>query len=202
MRFLFSSPTSTAPENPCANRLSGSGFKYKPVRVFVLLLLLPAVLTACATPVGEVDRWGISGVEVAELSGEVVDVLCEVSGNCVDQCGAGTRQLGLKTQESTVLIAKDVNRYTGGAEELWPFCSQQLVINGQFTETDKTRFFQVQNVRSPNGPWMKTSRFLEVWAEKNGKPLTSANRWYLEDPRVTTILEQDGLLGLGPDVNP
>lgn len=170
-------------------------------RVYGLLLLFTALLMGCATPAGEVERWGISGVEVAEFSGEVVDVLCEVSGNCVDQCGSGARQLGIKTELGMVLIAKDLNRYTGGAEELWPFCSQQLVVNGQFTETGDTRFFQVQNVRLPDGLWMSTSRFLEDWAEKNGQPLSDANRWYLEDPRVKTLLERDGRLGLGTEAD-
>jgi len=165
------------------------------------VLLLSALLTACATPVGEVERWGISGVEVAELSGEVVDVLCELSGNCTDQCGAGTRQLGFKTQQGTVLISKDINRYTGAAEELWPFCEQQLVVNGQFTETGNTRIFQVQNVRLPDGPWMSTSRFIEKWAQENNETVSAARRWYLKDTRVKTILDKDGLYGLGPDAD-
>jgi len=170
-------------------------------RIYSLSLIMSVVIAGCATPVGEVQRWGISGVEVAELNGEVVDVLCELSGNCAEQCGAGSRQLGMKTDEGIVLIAKDLNIYTGGAEDLWPFCSQQLVINGQFTETGSMRVFQVQNVREPGGPWMRTTRFLETWAEKNGQPLSSANRWYRQDPRVKTILERDGRLGLGPDAD-
>ena len=166
-----------------------------------LLLLVSAALTACATPDGEVQKWGITGAEVGELSGEVVDVLCEVSGNCADQCGGGTRQLGIKTKQGTVLIAKDLNFYSGGAEELWPFCNQQLVVNGQFTESLNTRFFQIQNVRKPNGPWMKTTRFLETWATTNGASLTAANDWYRDDKRVNAILEKDGRLGLGPEAD-
>ena len=169
--------------------------------VNALLAIMALCLTACATPAGKVDRWGISGAEVAELSGEVVDVLCEVSGNCVDQCGSGTRQLGIKTEQGTVLIAKDLNLYTGGAEELWPYCSQQLVVNGQFTESSNIRFFQIQNVREPGGPWMSTTRFLQIWAEKNGKPVSAATRWYRQDPRVNSILDRDGRLGLGPDAD-
>lgn len=165
------------------------------------VIIVSAVLTACATPVGEVQKWGISGAEVGELSGEVVDVLCEVSGNCTDQCGAGTRQLGIKTKQGTVLIAKDFNLYTGAAEELWPFCNQQLVVNGQFTESVNTRFFQIQNVRKPNGPWMSTKRFLETWAEANGETLAVANDWYRHDKRVNAIIEKDGRLGLGPEAD-
>ena len=162
-----------------------------------LCIFLSLGLTACATPVGQVQKWGISGAEVAELSGEVVDVLCELSGNCAEQCGAGKRQLGIKTEQRTVLIAKDLNFYTGAAQELWPFCNQQLVVNGQFTQTGTTRFFQIQNVRTPTGPWMSTGKFLENWAEKNGETLSKAEDWYRHDKRVNEILEKDGRLGLG-----
>ena len=166
-----------------------------------LLILVSTSLTACATPVGEVQKWGISGVEVAEFSGEVVDVLCELSGNCTDECGAGTRQLGIKTSQGTVLIAKDVNYYSGAAEELWPFCNQELTVNGQFTESLNTRVFQIQNVRKPNGPWMKTQRFLETWAETNDESLAVAKDWYYHDKRVNAILEKDGRLGLGQEAD-
>lgn len=166
-----------------------------------LSILISIGLTACATPVGQVKKWSISGSEVAELSGEVVDVLCELSGNCVDQCGAGTRQLAIKTEQRTVLIAKDLNFYTGAAQELWPYCNQQLVVNGQFTQTGNTRFFQIQNVRTPTGAWMTTSKFLENWAEKNGESLSKAEDWYRHDKRVNQILEQDGRLGLGLDAD-
>jgi hypothetical protein len=167
-----------------------------------LLLTLCTVLFGCATPVGQVQRWQISGVEVAEFSGQVVDILCEVSGNCAERCGKGSRQLGLKTDDEIVLIAKDLNRYTGASQELWPHCGRQLVVNGQYTETGGSRFFQIQNVREPGGSWMSTTKFLENWAQQNDAPVSSAKNWYRTDERVKTILEQDGLLGLGPGVNP
>lgn len=166
-----------------------------------LFILATTILSACATPVGEVQKWGISGAEVGELSGEVVDVLCEVSGNCADQCGAGTRQLGIKTEQGMVLIAKDLNLYTGAAEELWPLCNQPLVVNGQFTESLNTRFFQIQNVRKPDGPWMRTTKFLETWAAANGESLAVAKDWYRHDKRVNTIIEKDGRLGLGQEAD-
>ena len=168
-------------------------------RMSTLMMVTVAslLMSACATPVGEVQKWGISGVEVAELSGEVVDVLCEISSNCTDQCGAGSRQLGIKTKEGMVLIAKDLNFYTGGVEELWPFCNQQIVVNGLFTESASTRMFQIQNVREPDGEWMTTTRFLQTWADRNGKTIEEAAQWYRHDERVKAVLERDGVLGLG-----
>jgi len=170
-------------------------------RLLSFSVLFSLLLAACAAPEGKVDKWSISGAEVAEFSGEVVDVLCELSGNCAEQCGAGNRQLGIKSDAGTVLISKNNNLYTGASEELWPFCSQQLVVNGQFTQTGDIRIFQVQNIREPGGEWMAASRFLEVWADKNDQSVSDAKQWYRQDTRVTTVLEQNGLLGLGKEAD-
>ncbi|MBX2839166.1 MAG: hypothetical protein KTR35_20085 [Gammaproteobacteria bacterium] len=169
--------------------------------LIVLVFIGGGVLTSCATPVGEVQRWSISGVEVAEFSGEVVDILCEVSGNCVEQCGGGERQIGIKTDTETILVSKDLNLYTGGAEQLWRFCGSNLVVNGQFTQSGNVRFFQVQNIKEPDGEWQSATQFLETWAEKNGTTVSAAKRWYQQDERVTTILERDGRLGLGAEAD-
>ena len=40
-------------------------------------------------------EWGIDGEEVVRADATVVDLLCEVTGNCADNCGDGKRQLGL-----------------------------------------------------------------------------------------------------------
>lgn len=178
---------------------------YSPFRVnrgiCAVTVLLIALVSACATPVGEVERWQISGVEVAAISGEVVDLLCEVSGNCADQCGAGKRQIGIKTDTGTVLVSKDLNLYSGGAEQLWRYCGETLEVNGLFTETGNIRMFQVQNIRKPGEAWQSTSQFLTTWAEQNGTTVSEAKRWYLKDPRITEILERDGRLGLGPEAD-
>jgi len=166
----------------------------------VALLSSSALLAGCATPVGEVDPWPITSAEEAQFSGEVVDVLCELSGNCAANCGNGKRQLAVKTQDKTmgtVLVAKNLNNYTGAADELWQFCGQQVDVNGLFTQHKGVRIFQVQNMRTTGGQWQKATKYLSAWAQRSGKSPQQAKRWYNHDERVKAIIERDGRLGLG-----
>jgi len=164
----------------------------------VLFTLLLAA--SCATPVGEIASWPVTNAERSELTGEVVSVLCELGGNCDDSCGGGTQQLAIKTAElGTVLVAKNLNNYSGAQDELSPFCGQTINVNGLFTEHQGIRFFQVQNLRAPGGDWQRATRYLEAWGERSGK--APSNTWYKQDERVKEILERDGRLGLGPEAD-
>jgi chaperone required for assembly of F1-ATPase len=59
--------------------------------IFVLsILFLSHVNMAFAA-----EEWGIDGEEKARLTVKVVDIACELSGNCPAKCGEGKRQLGL-----------------------------------------------------------------------------------------------------------
>ncbi len=160
------------------------------------------LLAACATPPGEIDSWPVTNAQKNGFSGEVVDVLCELNGNCPDNCGEGTRQLAIKTESAgTVLVAKNLNNYSGASDELWPFCGEVIEINGLFTEHQGVRFFQVQNVREPGGDWLKATRFAQAWAERSEKPVSLAGNWQDHDERVQEIIDRDGRLGLGPEAD-
>ncbi len=172
------------------------------IRSLFLPLIASAVITGCATPAGEVDVWPITNAEKSGLTGQVVDVLCELNGNCADNCGEGTRQLGIKTEAGgTVLVAKNLSNYSGAAEELWNYCGEVVEVNGLFTEHQGVRFFQAQNVRAPDGQWQKATRFLDVWTERTGKPASLAKNWQYHDEVVNEIIERDGRLGLGPEAD-
>ena len=159
-------------------------------------------LSACATPPGEVASWPITNAEEQAFTGQVVDILCELNGNCVESCGKGTRQLALQTEQAgTVLMAKNLTNYSGAADELWQLCGQDVQVSGLFTEHQGIRFFQVQNVRPPGGQWEKATRFAEAWAERSGKPLAQASNWQEHDERVRAVIERDGYLGLGPEAD-
>ena len=47
------------------------------------------------------DGWGIAGEKVVQWDAKVVDVLCELSGDCPANCCDGKRQLGLSSLPST-----------------------------------------------------------------------------------------------------
>jgi len=178
--------------------------KWRQTAACWLILGFSLVLTACVTPVGEVDSWPITGAEKSQFTGEVVDVLCELGGSCTDNCGQGTRQLAIKTQDSklgTVLVAKNLNDYSGAADELWPLCGQQVEMNGLFTEHRNVRFFQVQNIREPRDQWQRATKFLSTWIERTGKSAQQANNWQDHDVRIKDVLERDGRLGLGTEAD-
>lgn len=43
----------------------------------------------------EAKSWNLLGEEKARFTAKVVDLLCELGGDCADNCGEGRRQLGL-----------------------------------------------------------------------------------------------------------
>ena len=146
--------------------------------------------------------WGITGEEEAMFTATVVDIACELTGDCPENCGNGTRQLGLKTEDQgVILVAKNLTLYTGAAEELVGFCGQEIEVDGLFTENQNIRFFQLQKMRPVGGKWEKADRFLDAWAETNDSSSRKAKKWYTRDPRVETILERDGKLGIGAEAD-
>lgn len=168
------------------------------------LVFLALLQVSCATPVGEVEAWPITAAEESQFSGEVVDIQCELSGSCAEQCGQGKHQLAVKSQNNelgTVLIAKNLTNYSGAADELWRFCGQQVELNGLFTEHRGVRFFQVQNVRARNQNWQRADKFLTEWQKRSGKSPEQAKFWEEHDERVKAIIERDGRLGLGPQAD-
>lgn len=165
---------------------------------FLIVSSVVLLMTSCAVGVGGIESWPVTNAEKSQFSGRVVDVLCELGGNCTDNCGEGSRQLAVKSLDAgTVLVAKNLTNYTGAADELWQYCGQVVELNGLFTAHNDVRFFQVQNVRPPGGEWQKATRFLQAWAERTGKSLALAPNWQSHDDRVQEIIERDGILGLG-----
>lgn len=160
------------------------------------------LLNGCATPVGEVAAWPVTKAEESALSGTVVDVLCELNGNCAENCGEGKRQLAIKTEsQGTVLVSKNLTNYSGAADELWPFCGELVEVNGLFTDHKGVRFFQAQNIREPGGQWKQTTNYLQAWSNRSGQSQSLAEDWQYHDPRVKAIIERDGRLGLGIDAD-
>ncbi len=165
--------------------------------LFVLATLLLIVNIFSASAYGA-KSWGVSNEEKAMFTGTVVDITCHLTGDCPQQCGAGSRQLGLMTNDQGLIMAsKNLTLYTGAAEELVGFCGQEIEVDGLFTENRNVRFFQVQKMRLPDGGWVKATLFHKAWAAEYGGKPKKAKRWYKKDPRVKAIIERDGALGLG-----
>ncbi len=164
------------------------------------LLMSLIVTVSTISPAYAAKSWGVSNEVKAKFVGTVVDVACELTDNCPDNCGAGSRQLGLKTaDQGLILVAKNLTLYTGAADELVGFCGQEIEVDGLFTESQNIRFFQVQKMRTVGGKWNKATRFHKAWAKKNDSTSRKAKRWYRKDERISNLIKRDGYLGLGPD---
>lgn len=168
---------------------------------FVSLLALALALAAPGLA-RAAESWGLINEEKARFEAKVVDVLCELSGNCPDNCGGGARQLGLLTDEGRLVPAlKNQVPFAGAAEELVDFCGQRVTADGLFSSNRGHRVFALQFVRAaPDGKWRRANRFLARWAARNGVDPKSkeAKQWFRNDPRVTERIAADGRLGLGP----
>ena len=156
-------------------------------------------------PVDAAQEWGLPNEEVARFDATVVDVLCELTGDCPDNCGNGKRQLGLLDDQGVLYMAmKNFTPFTGASWELQDFCGKKVTADGLFTTNRGYRIFAIQFVReASDGKWQRANRFTGQWAEKNGVAPDSkeAKQWFRNDPRVKRLIEEHGVLGLGVDAD-
>lgn len=153
------------------------------------------LLGAFAGPAQAADLWGINGEEKARIQAKAVDVLCELTGDCPENCGDGNRQMGLLTDDGTLLLAiKNNDPFAGAADDLAPFCNQRIEADGLLIKGEKITMFALQFKRElPDGKWSRANWFTKNWAEENGQ---SAKRWFEKDPTIQAELEKNGILGL------
>jgi len=77
--------------------------------------------------------WNLLGQEKARFEAKVVDVFCEVAGDCPENCGDGRRQLGLLRSADGVLVLANKNTqpaFTGANLDLLPYCNQEVEVDG------------------------------------------------------------------------
>ncbi|MCH8000119.1 MAG: hypothetical protein IIA34_00435 [Proteobacteria bacterium] len=158
-----------------------------------------ALLTTGAARAAE--SWGLPGEEIVRFEAKVVDLLCELTGDCPAQCGAGTRQLGLLKDDGTlVLPLKNQTFFSGAVDELIDFCAKRVVADGLMVTNRGYTIFALQFVKAaPDGKWRRADRFPSKWAKRNGLDPKDkkVQRWFENDPRVEALIARDGKLGLG-----
>ena len=77
------------------------------------------------------DEWGLPNEKITRFEAKVVDVLCELTGDCPANCGNGKRQLGLRnTAGKLILPLKNQVPFAGAAAELIDFCAKRVVADG------------------------------------------------------------------------
>ena len=163
-------------------------------------LALTLSLLAPGAQAGE--SWGLPGEEIVRFEAKVVDILCELSGDCPAGCGGGTRQLGLLNDEGRLILPlKNQVPFAGAADELIDFCAKRVVADGLMVTNKGYTFMALQFVReAPEGPWRRANRFTGKWAARTGVAADSdaAKQWFYNDPRVDDLIARQGKLGLGP----
>ena len=152
--------------------------------------------------------WGLTGEQPICFAGRVVDVLCELSGDCPADCGGGTRQIGLVSEPDGRLMIAGKNGqpvFSGAVHDLAPYCQQRVLVEGQSVGGEDVapgapRMLMIQRVRPIGGDWAKANRFTKAWAEKH-PDAGGKGPWFRRDPLIGAEIEADGYLGLGPEAD-
>ena len=173
------------------------------------------VLALCALGTGalaqdfsqgsEAKEWGLIGEQKARFAATVVDPLCELTGDCPDNCGDGRRQLALIREADGVMVLPLKNSqaaFTGAPVELLPFCGQAVEVDGvllEDAEVGSKNVYMVQLIRTQgDAEWTKANRWTKDWAAKN-PDAKGKGPWFRRDPRILAEIEREGWLGLGPE---
>jgi len=167
-----------------------------------ILAILSLVLSAAwAAGALAAESWGLPEEQETRFEAKVVDALCELTGDCAQQCGGGKRQLGLLTGEGKLILPlKNVVPFAGATVELVEFCGKRVVADGLFSTNRGVKVFALQFVReAPDGEWRRANRFAGQWAAANGVDPKSktTQQWFRNDPAVTKAIVRDGKLGTG-----
>ncbi len=174
-------------------------------KLIVVLMCASVGLGGMLAPVAAraAEEWGLPDEEVVRFDAKVVDVLCELAGDCPPNCGGGKRQLALLTDEGKlVLPLKNMVPFAGTVAELIDFCGKRVTADGLMTTNRGVTIFALQYVRqAPAGKWRRANRFLPKWAKANNVAPggAEAKQWFRNDPTVVDLIERQGKLGLGPE---
>ena len=163
-------------------------------------LIAAALLLAVAAPGARAaDGWGLENERLLELRGKVVDLLCELTGDCPEGCGQGKRQLGILTAEGRLIpAAKDNVFFAGAVPDLLPLCGREVHADGLLIENPAMPLYFVQYLKpAPDAEFIPTDAFLAEWTARHGE----AEEWWRADPTVKGVIEKDGVLGI-PGLKP
>jgi hypothetical protein len=164
-----------------------------------LPLSVAAIVLASTVALGA-EKWGVPNEQVARFDARVVDILCELSGDCPADCGAGGRQLGLLRDDGTLVLAiKNAGAFTGAVNDLIDFCGRRVTADGLLAENRGTIMFALQFVRlAPDGEWDCANRFARDWAAANNSQVKECgfSEWFRADATIKALIAKQGKLGI------
>lgn len=172
------------------------------------LMLLACPVTAQDFSEGsKAKTWNLYAEQPARFEAKVVDVLCELTGDCPDNCGDGRRQLGLVRAVDNVLVFPNKNSqpaFTGANIEMLPFCGKDVEVDGLMIDDPdlgSKNIYLMQKIREIDAAaWTNANRWTKEWAKAN-PGAKGKGPWFRRDPRVKDYIESDGYFGLGLDVD-
>ena len=153
------------------------------------------------TEASQASSWNLAFEVAARFDATVVDLACEVAGDCDNACTAG-RQLALVRHADGVLVYPTKNNqgiFTGAAVDLLPFCGMEVEVDGLLIDDSyigAVNVYQVQCIRElGTNNWTVANGWTDQWAEDFPDAAAQSGRWYRNDPRIVALLEADGYLG-------
>ncbi len=169
---------------------------------FALLLLATPLAAQDFSEKSEARSWNLYAEQKAYFDAKVVDVMCEIAGDCPANCGDGDRQLGLlrAADETLVMVLKNSQpAFTGAAVDLLPYCNQDVTVDGLMINDEDfpiNNIYLVQRIKTADADWARANQFTKVWAKKHPEA-KGKGPWFRRDPRILAEIERDGYLGLG-----
>lgn len=155
---------------------------------------------ATLTTAHAADGWGLPEERERSLTGTVVDLVCELTGDCPAECGAGTRQLGIKTDDGRLVFPIKGNTFFAGAvRDLLPYCGRPVMVDGLFTSNHGNTVYFLQYIRETESEdWRSAERFQADWAAARGVAPDGpeAQEWFRNDPTVQDVIGRHGKLGI------
>ena len=174
---------------------------------FVLTSVNNSVFAQDFSEGSQAKEWGLLGEEKALFTGNVVDLMCEITGDCPENCGNGLRQLGIIRESDGMLIPVLKNRQTsfnGAVDDLLPYCNKAVDVDGVLVadeDLSEAKVYMVQFIRnSGDQEWKKTNRWTKAWAKRNPDS-KGKGPWFRRDPRVKAQIEARGHFGLGAEAD-
>lgn len=152
----------------------------------------------------QAESWNLSGEVKQRFEARVVDILCELTGDCVADCGGGARHLGLLTADGRLVLAnKNVQPiFSGAAVDLAPYCGKTVEVDGLMVGEGATRLYQVQLIREiGHGEFAKTNRWSRQWNADHPELARQKGPWFRKDPLIRDRIAAEGYLGLGPEAD-
>ena len=177
------------------------------VLIAAALLATPAAAQDFSAD-SEAKTWNLYAEVPARFTATVTDPLCELTGDCAENCGGGERQLVLLREADEALVFPLKNgqpAFTGAVAELQPFCGQQVEVDGLMIddpEIGAVNVYLIQRIRAVGDEeWTRSNQWTKDWAEANPEVAEGKGPWFRRDPRIGERIEEEGYLGLGEEID-